>query len=226
MGNAPFRSLAPAQATSASSMNRAELLAGLAFLESSHNPSWDAPGLCAWFDEHLVQTGCMMTPVVVTEVSAGTVALHGSSAQGIASHSRLPTVLTAARIRVITAIRGLLASPIDDRFLTAAIFTGQVRRTRIDRANRWVVRPEPTSTLSSIVLSLFAADVLAHRETYDRSLSVCDSCDRVTFVAATESRTSCAAHLPSSSGVIRRVTPSYDSLDSLDSFEAVSATKR
>jgi hypothetical protein len=214
MGNAPVLSLALLDPTPvlAPPMSRPELLAGLAFLEGSRNPSWDAAGLRAWFDEHLVKTGAMMTPVVVTELSAGTVALHGSSSQGLASHSRLPRVLTAARSRVLASLRGLLASPTDDRFLMAAIFTGRVRRVRVEKSNRWVVRPEPMATLSSVVLSLFAADVLGHREIYDRSLCICEVCDRVTFDTSLAQRTSCAAHLPSSSGFIRKVEMPQDPL--------------
>jgi hypothetical protein len=212
MGNSPALAAAPIRNSSAPTMARAELLAGLAFLEGSRNHHWGVLGLREWFDEHLVQTGAMMPPIVVTELSAGTVALHGSSSQGLTSQSNLPKVLIAARIRVLTALRGLLASPADDRFLTAAIFTGRVRRMRVDGASRWVVRPEPTATLSSIVLSLFAADVLSRREMYDRALCVCEECDRVTFDYAADQRASCPDHLPSVSGFIRKVTLSQDRL--------------
>lgn len=209
MGNAPVHAGAPPPAAGSPRI-RAELLAGLSFLEASRDSRWSALGLRAWFDEHLVQPGLMMTPVVVTELSAGTVALHGTSNQGLTSQTRLPKVLITARIRVISALRGLLASPVDDRFLMTAIFNGRVRRVRVDGANCWVVRPEPTATLSSIVLSLFAADVLAHRDIYDRTLCVCETCDRVTFEARTPQRMSCPDHRPSISGFIRKVTLGQD----------------
>jgi hypothetical protein len=210
MGNAPVHAHAPPPPSAGGPRPRAELVAGLSFLEASRNSRWSALGVREWFDEHLVQPGLMMTPVVVTELAAGTAALHGTSNQGLTSQERLPRVLTTARIRVLTALRGLLASPVDDRFLMTAIFNGRVRRVRIDGANRWVVRPEPTATLSSIVLSLFAADVLSNRETYDRSLCVCEMCDRVTFEAGTPRRTSCPDHRPSVSGFIRKVTIAQD----------------
>lgn len=212
MGKSPALALSPVRTPVVLPTPRAELLAGLAFLEGSRNHHWGVAGLCDWFDEHLVKTGAMMTPIVVTEMSAGTVALHGASSHGLASQSHLPKILIAARIRVLTALRGLLGSPTDDRFLTAAIFTGRIRRMRFDGANRWVVRPEPTATLSSTVLALFAIDVLSHREMYDRAFCVCDVCDRVTFEYTSLQRASCPDHRTSTSGVIRKVTISQDQL--------------
>jgi hypothetical protein len=212
MRNSPAYASSPVGTSLGSTKSRPELLAGLAFLEGSRSPQWGVSGLCTWFDEHLVQTGSMMTPIVVTELSAGTVALHGASSHGLASQSHLPKILIAARIRVLTALRGLLASPTDDRFLTAAIFTGRIRRLRVDGENRWVVRPEPTATLSSTVLGLFAVDVLSNREMYDRAFCVCDVCDRVTFEFTARQRACCPEHRSATSGVIRKVTISQDQL--------------
>lgn len=210
MGNSPALSLVPLHPGVAPPSNSAALLAGLSFLDASRDVTWSAPELRAWFDEHLVRPGCMVTPVVVTEISTGTVALHGSSSQGLASPSKLPKVLIAARIRILSALRGLIASPSDDRFLMAAIFTERVQRVRIDGANQWMVRPEPTATLSSIVLSLFAAAVLSHRELYERALCICDVCDRVTFDAGAAKRTGCPLHVTAASGFMRKVTIAED----------------
>ncbi len=69
-----------------------------------------------------------------------------------------------------------------------------------------MVRPEPTATLSGTVLGMFAVDVLSNREIYDRSFTLCEVCDRVTFQQSPRTRTSCPEHLPSSSGLIRKVT--------------------
>ena len=213
MGNASARAVSPMWPSVSSATSRPELLAGLAFLEGSRNHHWGVEGLRDWFDEHLVKTGAMMPPVVVTELSAGTVALHGSSSHGLASQSNLPRILIAARIRVLTGLRGLLETPTDDRFLTAAIFTGRVRRLRSAGTTRWVVRPEPTATLSGTVLGLLAVDVLSNREIYDRSFCLCEVCERVTFQQSPRSRTSCPEHLPSSSGMIRKVTLSPESFE-------------
>lgn len=182
------------------SSNRAGLLGGLEFLEVGSHPGWNIGDLRAWFDEHLVERGCMVLPHVVTEPGAGSIAL---CVEPLASRSHLARILIAARVRVVSALRGLIAFPPDDRFLTAAIFSGGVSRRRLERVNEWVARPDPNGSLSSIVLSLFAVDVLSHRENYDRLLSVCDSCHRITFQEEPTARYSCPAHLPRVSGFIQ-----------------------
>jgi hypothetical protein len=76
-----------------------------------------------------------------------------------------------------------------------------------------VVRPEPTATLSGTVLGVLAVDVLSNREIYDRSFTLCDVCDRVTFQQSPRTRTSCPEHLPSSSGLIRKVTLDQEQIE-------------
>jgi hypothetical protein len=186
-----------------SSSNRAALLGGLEFLEVGSHPGWNIGDLRAWFDEHLVERGCMILPRVVMEPGAGSVPLCVGP---LASRSHLARILIAARVRVVSTLRGLIALPADDRFLTAAIFSGRVSRRRVERENEWVARPDPTGSLSSIVLSLFAVDVLSHREVYDKLLSVCDTCHRITFQEEATARYSCLAHLPRVSGFIQPVT--------------------
>ena len=186
---------------------RPPLAAGLAFLAASATPGWGVRGLRDWFTEHLVEPGHMRPPIVITEPSAGTIILHGSGDVANTSQALLPRVLAASRIRVLGALRGLIASPADDRFLAAAIFAGRVRRRRVLSESQWVAQPEATAPLSGIVLSLFAVDVLAHREEYDRSLCVCDICNRITFQDGELRRKSCPDHLPQVSGFTRRVTP-------------------
>ena len=78
----PDRSMAPGPPP------RAELLAGLAFLEDSRDPRWGTGGLREWFQQHLVETGCMAPPVVANEHSAGSVALHASCGFEKVSHFR------------------------------------------------------------------------------------------------------------------------------------------
>ena len=186
---------------------RSAIAAGLAFLDASAAPAWGVRGLREWFAQHLVEPGYMRLPSLVTEPSAGSVILHGSGTESLTSQANLPRVLGAARIRIISALRGLNASPTDDRFLAAAIFAGRVRRRRVHSESRWVAQPEPTAPLSGIVLSLFAVDVLSHREEYDNHLSVCDVCNRITFQESALRRKSCPDHLPHESGFTRRVTP-------------------
>jgi len=181
---------------------RAALAAGLAFLEGSASLDWEVRDLCAWFREHLVGPGYMMTPLMVTEPSAGTVPLYGHTP---ACPCTLRRILAAARTHVLGALRGLIASPVDDRFLAASIFAGCVRRERVRGVTEWRPRPDRTKQLSGIVLGLFAVDVLSHREIYDQLLSVCDTCDRVTFHEG--ARRSCVEHQPHASGFTRSARP-------------------
>lgn len=208
MATSPTAATAPAMpARGGSEPRRPALVAGIGFLEASARPGWGVRGLRDWLTEHLVDPGYMRPPIVITEPSAGSITLHGSGLEAAASQSVLPKVLAAARIRVISALRGLIASPTDDRFLAAAIFAGRVRRRRVHSENEWVAQPETTAPLSGVVLSLFAVDILSHREEYDRRLCVCDVCNRVTFQDGAVRRKSCPDHLPQLSGFTRRVTP-------------------
>ena len=79
-------------------------------------------------------------------------------------------------------------------FLAAAIFAGRVRRSDVGGQSRWVARPDVRDSLSAIVLSLFAADILWRREWYDASLCVCDVCGSVSFDGASDRRFRCGAH--------------------------------
>ena len=100
--------------------------------------------------------------------------------------------MAMTRWRVIVTLRGLLASPADDRFLQAAIFAGRVRRPQ----SEWLAEPRDTDALSDIVLSLFAIDVLSHREFHEQNLCVCDVCGRISYNPKATSRAGCADHVP------------------------------
>ena len=206
MATSPTAVTAAAMPARGGSETRPPLVAGLSFLEASASPGWGVRGLRDWFTEHLVDPGHMRAPMVVTEPSAGSIVLHGSGEEAVASQAALPRVLAAARIRITSALRGLIASPTDDRFLAAAIFAGRVRRRRVTTESQWVAQPETTAPLSGVVLSLFAVDVLTHREEYDRRLCVCDICNRITFQDGELRRKSCPDHQPQVSGFTRRVT--------------------
>jgi len=180
--------------------HRTALAGGLAFLEGSASPAWGADDLRAWFTEHLIAPGCMATPLLVTEPSAGTVAFDTALP---ASARTLRLILVAARSRVLTALRDLTASPSDDRCLMGSIFAGRVSRERVQGSAGWVAHPEPTAPLSGIVLSLFAVDALSHRELYSDLASVCDTCHRLTFHEG--GRRGCPEHPARVSGVYCKV---------------------
>jgi hypothetical protein len=181
---------------------RRALLAGITFLEVTESGRIDLAGLGQWLDEHVVALGIMPRLSVVLEPPAGTVALRPGTGALVQAESDLPRIITTSRLRVVDALRGLIASPSDDRFLRASIFLGRVRREE----GHWVARPEPSAPLSGIVLSLFAVAVLSDRSFYDRQMCVCDTCGRVSFDAAQGLRRACAIHSPRASGVSQKAT--------------------
>src|SRR5690348_16987953 len=107
---------------------RRALLAGVTFLEVTESGQLDVAGLSSWFDEHVVATGTMPRLSVVLEPPAGTISLRPGVGAATRTATELPRVLSTARLRVVDALRGLIATPSDDRFLRAAIFLGRVRR--------------------------------------------------------------------------------------------------
>jgi hypothetical protein len=171
---------------------RSELAAGLSFVECmrSHGDTPRAT-LAIWLDAHLVQPGRISPPPVILERGVGAVPLYGR--RGADPHS-IGRLLRAALERVITTLRGLLATPQDDRFVATAIHSGRVTRMQGARGTRWVAHPSVADNLSDIVLSLFVVDLLHHRELYDSALSVCDECGRVGFDASGLIRRRCSAH--------------------------------
>lgn len=168
---------------------RKALLAGITFLDITHDDV-DVNRLADWFEEHVVGGGVMPRLSILLEPPAGSVALRSSGAALERTRSDLPRFAATARARVVGALRGLISTPSDDRFLRAAIFLGRVRR----HESHWIARPEPTAPLSGIVLSLFAVAVLAERSFYDHNLCVCDVCGRVTFDPTPSLRRMCPAH--------------------------------
>lgn len=187
--------------------NRRALLAGVTFIEETASGRMSVQDLHAWFQQHIVSTGLMPQPVMVHEPMAGSLPLHPSGALKGLADQNVQRVLFMARSRVVSALRGLIAQPADDRFLASAIFAGRVRRRRIIDTTQWVSRPEPTAPLSGIVLSLFAVDVLSNRDEYDRLLCVCDVCGRVSFQDMPVTRRHCPEHPAHSSGFTRPLVP-------------------
>jgi len=174
---------------------RRSLGAGLAFMNGGSGGSFRHAELTAWLDASLVGPGLMPLPTNVQEPGTGTVTLAtGPSPWAAAMEVRLDRIVGAARVRVAVTLSGLLAKPADDRFLTAAIFAGRVVRVSGDRGSTWQAAPRDSDRLSDIVLSLFAADALSHREEYDARLCVCSVCDRVGLRADAPQRTRCALH--------------------------------
>src|SRR5262249_53913610 len=155
----------------------------VAFIEDTASGCMTISQLRAWFDRYIVCRGVMLRPVMVNEPSVGSIPLSPSGALMGLAEQRIQRFVLTARGRVVNALRGLLARPVDDRFLAAAIFAGRVRRRRVINSSRWVANPEPNAPLSGIVLSLLAADILTHRDEYDHRLCICETCGRMSFQA-------------------------------------------
>jgi hypothetical protein len=178
---------------------RPPLTAAKVFLEATLKGEWTSRGLHEWFDRHLVSAGWMPLPHSVHEPGAGSVLLHGPSANE--RDPQLSALLASAREVVVTTLRGLLETPADDRFLAAVIYAGRVRRRRLTWGTEWTPNPEPTAPLSAVVLSLLAADILAHRDFYEEQLAICEICARVDFEEGAEGRRRrCAEHAHPTSG--------------------------
>jgi len=199
--------------------DRWALAAGVEFLDGAASASWGLAGLRAWFQHHLVDPGHMIPPGSVHEPPVGVLTVWSRGASTPPTTVGPATLLGKTRGIVLASLRGFLGVPADDRFVAAALFSGRVQRSSAPPPSSvvprsaasgsasWVPRPDPTAPLSALVLSLFAVDVLTHREAWERSLSICDLCGRVTFVESPDRRRTCNAHAPRPSSTMMRVTP-------------------
>ena len=178
------------------SSDRVSLLAALTFVEGSTS-GWGPSDLLDWFKTYATALSRTAPPASVSDAVVGTISLvQGAKLVGdkVARPDELPKLLAMTRWRVIVTVRGLLATPGDDRFLQAAIYADRVRREKA----AWNAQPRDTDLLSDVVLSLFAADVLGQREFYEQNLCVCDVCGRISFNPAVTSRAGCGDHVPKS----------------------------
>lgn len=107
---------------------------------------------------------------------------------------RFQQIAAAARREVITVLRGLLAHPQDDAFVSKALYAQHVQRRAHGSKVEWAANPERGSSLSSLILLLFIVDILGYRDTYDSRLSICDECGRISFVERRTIRYGCVEH--------------------------------
>lgn len=188
---------------------RLPFVAAKVFLDATHAGDWTNRGLHEWFDRYLVSAGWMPLPLSVSEPGAGTIPLHGPGADE--PSTELARLLSIARAEIVTTLRGLLATPVDDRFLAGVIYAGRVRRRRLPGGTEWTPNPEPTAPLSAVVLSLLAADILVNRDFYEQKLTICDLCSRVVFEeGAAVRRRRCSDHPYPGSGIFPAVVRDTD----------------
>lgn len=170
--------------------------AAIAFMRLAAREEIAIGALQTWIRDRLVDPGLMPMPSGLYEPAVGTVTFHeaGADAWAAARQARASRIAVAARLRVSGALFGLMHVPPDDRFLSAAIYGGRVGRVSVDRDSGWRPSLVGNERLSDIVLALFAADVLQHREEYDQQLCVCEICGHLSFDREAECRTRCVEH--------------------------------
>ncbi|MDI1483148.1 hypothetical protein [Polyangium sp. y55x31] len=184
--------------------DRGALIGALAFVEGVGIGAMGARELKTWIEEYLVRAGRMQRPVQVAEPMAGTLLLDTLNTVGAppsATKALLDRILGRARSRVVFTLRGLITDPPEDGFLEIATKSSRVQPLGIGSKVSWIARPQKEDSLSDIVLSLFAADILSNRNLYDQNLCVCDTCGRVSFRAKMMSRTGCREHNDGPPGV-------------------------
>ena len=189
------------------------LNAALTFIEGTA-AGWRDADVVQWFLEHLVVPGRMAPPGGIYEPPMGVVSLELPDNGGGAR--AMERVLEMARARVIRVLRAFTVSPPDDGFLKSAIYAGRVQRRRVDDRAAWVARPRETDPLSDIVLSLFVADILTHREFHEAMLCICDVCGRMSFDPVKTTRSRCVSHPPhgeTTSGFMRNESKGQSSGD-------------
>ncbi len=170
------------------------LAAALTFLEGVASKQMCREDLRSWLDRNLVQPGFMARPQRIQEPLFGALPSdkHCSAfLPEVPPHDETAAILVRTRARVVGHLRGLLQTPVDDRFLSAAIFAGRVRRVVIGETMQWVPRPRSHDILSDIVMSLFVSDILGRREFYAQNLCICDTCGRVRFDPDPPQRNKC-----------------------------------
>lgn len=182
--------------------DRGALLGGLTFVEGVAS-GWRRAELAAWISEHLVSPGRMLPPSAVHEPPYGPVSLDHEAPES----ADLPKLLASARSNVVAALSAFIGTPSSDAFVNAAIFADRAQRRRVDTRSVWVARPTPADTLGEVVLSLFAVDLLMHRELHEAKLCVCGVCGRVSFQPALTTRYGCSDH-PSGSDKSSGFVPS------------------
>jgi len=175
---------------------REALVAGLAFMEGALAGSFDRDGLCAWFDE-LLRAFDAETPASVRETDTESAPLRLPPRRDHhAAEGMLAQVVEAARAKVASALRGLQGLEPREDFVAVAVAAGwvQQRETWSEGRKAWAPVIDSRQSLSTVVLSLFAADYLNHLEQYARDFRVCPDCGRPSFDRQAPAACACQTH--------------------------------
>lgn len=163
------------------------VVVGLTFIERVGSKRLGKDTLEAWVDQNLIAPGYVTRPLRIYEPIFGALPTDKGCSPFLPESPPIDetsAMLVRARARVVGHLRGLLRSPAEDRFVTAAIFAGRVRRSAVGQTMTWIPSPRNNDAFSDIISSLFVSDILGRREFYLENLCVCKLCGRVRFDAA------------------------------------------
>jgi hypothetical protein len=160
------------------------VLAGLSFLDNVGTKRLRRDNLDFWVDQNLISPGYLANTPRIHEPIFGALPTDKGCSPFLPESPPADdtcALLVRSRARIIGHLRGLLHTPAEDRFLTAAIFGRRVRRVTSGTTMSWTPFPKTDDCLSDIIMSLFVSDILSRREFYEQNLCICRRCGRVRF---------------------------------------------
>ncbi len=160
------------------------VLAALSFLEGVATRRIQRGNLETWIEQNLISPGYVPGPLRIHEPIFGALPTDKGCKAFLPEtppDDETSALLVRARARVVGHLQGLLRSPVEDRFIAAAIFAKRIRRTTVNDAMTWIPHPHADDCLSDVITSLFVSDILTRREFHEQNLCICQSCGRVRF---------------------------------------------
>jgi hypothetical protein len=161
----------------------------LMLLDSEHVP-WGKPELAEWL------TGPYRATTVFGTPRDPVASLPPSSARrGPIKEQRIEDLLREARAAALDAFKRIAGPHPDLGFSYSVVYGGAVERC-IDEtgATGWLPVDRDFMRLSDRVLALIAVDYFVRPADYLCLLSVCQTCDRVSFDARSKARKACHLH--------------------------------
>jgi hypothetical protein len=160
------------------------VLAGFSFLDGVGTKRLGRDNLDTWVEQNLISPGYLTGPLRIHEPIFGALTTDKGCSPFLPESPPADetfALLVRARARIIGHLRGLLRTPSEDRFMTAAIFSRRVRRASIGEWTGWTPHPRNDDKLSDVITTLFVSDILKRREFYEQNLCICLHCGRVRF---------------------------------------------
>lgn len=158
--------------------------AALSFLDYVTSKRLRRDNIDAWIEQNLISSGFLSAAPRIHEPIFGALPTDKGCSPFLPESppdDETSALLVRARARVIGHLQGLLQTPTEDRFMTAAIFSRRVRRVANGATMAWLPFPKNDDCVSDIITSLFVSDILSRREFYEQNLCICRHCGRVRF---------------------------------------------